>query len=73
MADTDPCRRSLTPIEEARLFSADAVTAAREVMAGSPAGRAGEAYLAVFAILAAAALGQGQDPPPPRQGLLPGI
>ena len=56
MPAADPCRRALTPAEEARLFSADALRAARDVMAGKPAGEAKQAYLAVFAILAAAAL-----------------
>jgi hypothetical protein len=57
VADADPARRALTPVEEARLFAGDALRAARTVMSGNPATEAGAAYLAVFAILAAAALG----------------
>ena len=57
MAKADPCRRTLTPVEEARLFSADALRAARSAMPGHPATEADAAYLAVFAILAEATLG----------------
>ncbi len=56
MPGADPCRRALTPEEEARLFARDALRAARSVLAGNPASEAGEAYLAVFATLAVAAL-----------------
>lgn len=56
MPGADPCRRALTPAEEAKLFSTDALRAARDVMAGKPVGEAELAYMAVFAILAAAAL-----------------
>lgn len=55
MPAADPCRRVLTPTEEAALFAPDALRAARHVMSGIPADEADEAYLAVFAILAAAA------------------
>ncbi|WCS27968.1 hypothetical protein LOK46_14425 [Methylobacterium sp. NMS14P] len=58
MAEADPCRRALTPTEEANLFAGDALRAARKVMSGNPAGAEGEAYLAVYVVLAAAALGQ---------------
>lgn len=52
MAEADPCRRALTPVEEARLFARDALRAARAVLAGNPADPAETAYLAVFALLA---------------------
>lgn len=58
MAEADPCRRALTDVEEAGLFARDALRAARAVMSGIPAGPEGEAYLAVYVTLAAAALGQ---------------
>jgi len=58
VSDADPCRRALTPTEEADLFARDALRAARAVMSGNPAGPEGEAYLAVYVTLAAAALGQ---------------
>ncbi|MEE7440895.1 hypothetical protein [Methylobacterium oryzae] len=58
MAEADPCRRALTDVEEAGLFAWDALRAARAVMSGNPAGAEGEAYLAVYVVLAAAALGQ---------------
>ncbi|MEE7478835.1 MULTISPECIES: hypothetical protein [Methylobacterium] len=61
MAEADPCRRALTPVEEAKLFARDALRAARGVLAGNPASEAGEAYLAVFAVLAIAALFPGMD------------
>jgi len=54
MSDADPCRRNLTPVEEARLFAKDAIRAARASWS-SPAS-ADHAMLAVFAILAADAL-----------------
>ncbi|WP_238229496.1 hypothetical protein [Methylobacterium hispanicum] len=56
VAEADPCRRALTPVEEAKLFARDALRAARGVLAGNPADAAGEAYLAVFAMLAVGAL-----------------
>lgn len=67
MAEADPCRRSLTPAEDAALFAGDALRAARNVMSGNPAGPEGEAYMAVYVSLAAAALEQdrrisGHDP-----------
>ncbi len=55
----DPCRRALTPTEEAALFARDAIRAARHVMSGNPAGPEDAAYLAVYAMLAATALSQG--------------
>ncbi|MCX4196550.1 hypothetical protein OMR07_13990 [Methylobacterium organophilum] len=58
MAEAAPCRRALTDVEEAGLFARDALRAARAVMSGNPAGPEGEAYLAVYVTLAAAALGQ---------------
>ncbi|WP_070999633.1 hypothetical protein [Methylobacterium sp. C1] len=58
MAEADPSRRALTDVEEAALFARDALRAARAVMSGNPAGPEGEAYLAVYVTLAAAALGQ---------------
>jgi hypothetical protein len=63
VADADPCRRALTPIEEARLFAGDALRAARAVMAGEPATPEDAAYLAVFAMLAAEALSPGRGEP----------
>lgn len=54
MSDADPCRRSLTPTEEARLFARDAVRAARA--SWSTPASADQAMLAVFAILACDAL-----------------
>lgn len=56
MTGADPCRRALTPTEEAKLFARDALRAARGVMSGNSADEAGAAYLAVFATLAVAAL-----------------
>ena len=56
MPAADPCRRVLTPTEEAALFAPDALRAARHVMSGIPADAADEAYLAVFAVLAVAAM-----------------
>lgn len=56
MAEADPCRRVLTPVEEAKLFARDALRAARGVLAGNPASEAGSAYLAVFAVLTVDAL-----------------
>lgn len=64
MPEADPCRRALTPTEEAALFARDALRAAGRVMSGNPAGEADAAYLAVYAMLAAAALGQGDAPEP---------
>ena len=69
MSESDPCRRALTPTEEAALFSGDALRAARGVMSGKPAGEADAAYLAVYVILAAAALGQGRAQGPETKGL----
>lgn len=63
MAEADPCRRALTPADEARLFAGDALRAARAVMAGEPATEEGTAYLAVFALLAAEALSPGGENP----------
>lgn len=54
MSQADPCRRALTPVEEARLFARDAVRAARSTWS-TPA-NADHAMLAVFAILAVDAL-----------------
>ncbi|MBE7246985.1 MAG: hypothetical protein INR63_18745, partial [Actinomycetospora chiangmaiensis] len=45
---------------DAALFARAALRAAHEVMSGNPAGPEGEAYLAVYVTLAAAALGQGR-------------
>ena len=56
--EADPCRRTLTPAEDAALFAGDALRAARAIMSGNPAGEEGQAYLAVYVTLAAAALGQ---------------
>lgn len=61
MPEADPCRRALTPTEEAKLFAGDALQAARQVMSGNPATEAEVAYLAVFTTLAAAALGFTQE------------
>ncbi|MFF9550855.1 hypothetical protein [Methylobacterium fujisawaense] len=61
MPEADPCRRALTPAEDAALFARDALRAAREVMSGNPAGPEGEAYMTVFVTLAAAALGQDRS------------
>jgi hypothetical protein len=52
--DADPCRRALTPHEEARLFARDALRAAREALPG--ARDQGQAMMAVFCILAVEAL-----------------
>lgn len=60
MPEADPCRRALSPVEDAALFAGDALRAAGKVMSGKAAGEADAAYLAVYVILAAAAL--GQDP-----------
>lgn len=54
MADADPCRRVLTPAEEARLFARDAVRAARASWS-RPADE-GAAMIAVFVVLAAEAM-----------------
>lgn len=54
MSEADPCRRALTPTEEARLFARDAIRAARATWS-TPA-NADHAMLAVFVILAADAL-----------------
>ncbi len=54
MNEADPCRRALTPVEEARLFARDAVRAARA--SWSKPADADHAMLMVFAILAADAL-----------------
>lgn len=54
MSDADPCRRDLTPVEEARLFARDAVRAAREAL--PRATEQGEAMMALFTLLAAEAL-----------------
>lgn len=62
MPEADPCRRALTPAKEAALFAGDALRAAGKVMSGKPAGEADAAYLAVYVLLAAAALGQGRVP-----------
>ncbi|KQO61758.1 hypothetical protein [Methylobacterium sp. Leaf88] len=62
MPEADPCRRALTPTEEANLFAGDALRAANSVMSGKPAGEADAAYLAVYVLFAAAALGQGACP-----------
>lgn len=43
---------------DAALFARDALRAAHEVMSGNPAGPEGEAYLAVYVLLAAGTLGQ---------------
>ena len=59
-AEADPCRRSLTPTEEAALFAGDALRAADRVMSNQPVNKADAAYLAVYAVLAAAALGRGR-------------
>lgn len=56
--EADPCRRALTPAEEAALFAGDALQAAQRVMSGEAAGEADAAYMAVYVQLAAAALGQ---------------
>lgn len=45
-------------LADAGLFARDALRAARDVMSGNPAGPEGEAYLAVYVLLAAGALGQ---------------
>ncbi|WP_162248659.1 hypothetical protein [Methylobacterium sp. Leaf94] len=37
MSEADPCRRALTPTEEAALFAGDALRAANSVMSGKPA------------------------------------
>ena len=58
MSGADPCRRALSLDEEAGLFAGDALRAARHVMAGNPADETDAAYLAVYVVLAAAALGQ---------------
>lgn len=68
MPEADPCRRALTPTEEASLFARDALRAARHVMSGNPAGPEDTAYLAVYALLATAALGQGDGPEPADKG-----
>ncbi|KQP33839.1 hypothetical protein ASF49_08200 [Methylobacterium sp. Leaf104] len=67
MCDADPCRRALTPVEEARLFAIDALRAARAAMA-APGVPAGEAMLAVFTVLAAAALFPELVTDPPAGG-----
>ncbi|MFJ7441087.1 hypothetical protein ACIQW5_25915 [Methylorubrum thiocyanatum] len=54
MSQADPCRRALTPLEEARLFARDAVRAARA--SWSTPSDADHAMLAVFAVLAVEAL-----------------
>lgn len=54
MSEADPCRRALTPTEEARLFARDALRAARE--AWSRPADADAAMMAVFVVLAADAL-----------------
>lgn len=58
MTGADPCRRALTPVEDAALFVGDALRAAGRVMAGCQPSEAEAAYLAVYAHLAAVALGQ---------------
>ena len=69
MSEADPCRRALTPTEEAALFAGDALRAAGKVMSGAAADAADAAYLAVYVILAAAALGQGRIPGRETEGL----
>lgn len=59
MTEADPCRSALTPAEDAALYAEDALRAAGQVMAGRPPSEADAAYLAVYALLAAVALGQG--------------
>lgn len=54
MSEADPCRRVLTPVEEARLFARDAGRAAR--VSWSKPTDADHAMLAVFAVLAVDAL-----------------
>lgn len=54
MSQADPCRRALTPAEEARLFARDALRAAREAL--PRATQQGEAMMAVFTLLAVEAL-----------------
>ena len=56
MSIADPCRRALTPTEEARLFARDALKAARERMTAYADNDAGSAMLAVFSLLAVEAL-----------------
>lgn len=56
MPGADPCRRALTPKEEARLFARDALRAARGILAGNPASEVGSAYVTVFTVLAVEAL-----------------
>lgn len=51
----------------------EAFDAAREVMSRNPAAPDEVAYLAVFSLLAAAALWPEPPPAPPRQGLLRGF
>lgn len=54
MSQADPCRRGLTPHEEARLFARDALRAAREALPG--ARDQATAMMAVFVLLAVEAL-----------------
>ncbi|MGE7157255.1 hypothetical protein ACQKJ1_26430 [Methylorubrum rhodesianum] len=54
MSQADPCRRALTPAEEARLFARGALRAAREAL--PQATTQGAAMMAVFCILAVEAL-----------------
>ncbi len=53
---------------DAGLFARDALRAAGRVMSGNPAGPEDAAYLAVYVLLAAAALGQGHAPEPAWKG-----
>ncbi|QDI82416.1 hypothetical protein E8E01_19330 [Methylorubrum populi] len=54
MSQADPCRRALTPAEEARLFARDALRAAREAL--PRATDQGQAMMCVFVLLAVEAL-----------------
>ncbi|MGN7127028.1 hypothetical protein [Methylorubrum thiocyanatum] len=54
MSQTDPCRRALTPAEEARLFARDALRAAREAL--PQATTQAQAMMAVFTLRAIEAL-----------------
>ncbi|KMO10605.1 hypothetical protein [Methylobacterium platani] len=64
MPEADPCRRALTPAEDGRLFARDAIRAARAVLSGNSDTPPETATLAVFAILAAAALGIAPEDDP---------
>ena len=58
---------------DAALFARDALRAARAVLSGNPAGPEGEAYLAVYVTLAAAALGQDRSKGEEGVGLSSGL